>query len=325
MTELRETATAGRAAIGAYDLRKATEADARAACQWIGRGDKAQGDHAAVAAMCAELEALALDAAVLVGEGPRSETSLLYHGQRFGDPARPPAWDIAADPVEGTTFLAKGMTNAMAVLAMAPHGTLFDPAPALYMEKLVAPPAAKGRIDPAAPVEVRLRQLGEALGKPVSDLTVYVLEKPRHRDLVERIHRCGARVVLYPAGDVAGALMAAMPDSGIDALMGTGGTPEGMLSACAIRVMGGEFMARFDPQLATECRAVEEAGMDTAGWHRLDELVRSDDVVFCATGITTGLLFEGVERSGELERTQTLMIGGDAGHRQLLTTWHRRA
>jgi fructose-1,6-bisphosphatase II len=319
MTHLRD-----QRVIGAYDLRRATEAAARAAYEWIGRGDKAQGDHAAVAAMWAELDSLPLNGLMLVGEGPRSEISMLYHGQRFGDETATPVWDLAVDPVEGTSFLAKGMTNAMAVVAMAPHGTLFDPAPAFYMEKLAAPPAAKGKIDPAAPVEERLRQLSAALNKPVDEMTIYVIEKPRHKALVEAIHAAGARVALYPAGDVAGALMAAIPGSGIDALMGTGGTPEGMLSAMAIRAMGGEFMARIDPQLASEQAAVEAAGMDTQRWRPLDELVSSDGVVFCATGITTGLLFEGVERSGGMEKTQTLMIGGDAGHRQMLTSWHKR-
>ncbi|CAA7614738.1 class II fructose-bisphosphatase [Magnetospirillum sp. UT-4] len=322
MTELRDV-RAGQS-LCAYDLRRATEAAARAAYAWIGRGDKSQGDAAAIAAMEAELTALGFDGQVLIGEGPRSETSQLYHGQRFGDPGRIPLWDIAADPVEGTSFLAKGMTNAMACIAVAPAGSLFDPGPAFYMEKFVAPPAAKGRIDPAAAVEAKMAMLAQCLGKPVEDLTVYVLEKPRHRDLVERIHATGARVALYPAGDVAGALMAAIPGSGIDALMGTGGCPEGMLSACAIKVLGGEFSARIDPQLATERRAVETAGMDLDRWWSVDDLVRSDDVTFCATGITTGLLFEGIERTATHERTQTLMVGGGAGERQLLTSWHRR-
>ncbi|MBI5162767.1 MAG: class II fructose-bisphosphatase [Magnetospirillum sp.] len=310
--------------VGAYDLRRATEAAARAASAWIGRGDKGQGDSAAITAMTAELERLGLDGRILIGEGPRDETSDLYHGQRFGDPRRPPQWDIAVDPVEGTSFLAKGMTNAMACIAMAPHGALFDPGPAFYMEKIAVPPAAKGCIDPEAPVEDKLRALARALAKPVDELTVYVLEKPRHRDLVASIHALGARVLLYPAGDVAGAVMAAIPGSGVDALLGTGGCPEGILSACAIAGMGGEFMARLDPQLATERRAIEEAGVDTARWWRLDELVRAPEVIFCATGITTGLLLEGVERSGGMDKTQTMMVGGGAGIRQMLSSWHRR-
>ncbi len=311
-------------AICAYDLRQATEAAARAAYAWLGRGERSQSDAAAIAAMTGELDRLGVDGRVLIGEGPESETSQLFHGQRFGDPTRPPRWDIAVDPVEGTTFLAKGMTNAMACIAMAPLGTLFDPGPAFYMEKFAAPPAARGRIDPAAPVEAKLEELARLLGKPVAELTVYVLEKPRHRELVARIQALGARVSLYPAGDVGGALMAAIPDSGIDALLGTGGCPEGMLSAVAIRAMGGEFMARIDPQLATERRAVDAAGLDVHRWWRLDELVASDDVLFCATGITTGLLLEGVERTGDMDKTQTLMVGGGAGVRQILSSWHRR-
>lgn len=310
---------------GAYELRLATEAAARAAYAWIGRGDKALADDAAVSAMQAELDRLNLDARMLMGEGPADEIAMLYHGQRFGAGTGAPAWDLVVDPLEGTSFLAKGMTNAMAVVAMAPHGSLFDPAPARYMEKLAVPPAAKGRIDPEAPVAERLRQLADAINKPVEDITVYVIEKPRHKALVEAIHAAGARVALYPAGDVAGALMAAIPGSGIDALMGTGGTPEGLLSAIAIRAMGGEFLGRIDPQLATEAAAVEAAGMDLARWYRLDEMVKSDDLVFCATGITTGLLLDGVERTRELEKTQTMMIGGAAGPRQMLTSWHRRA
>ena len=311
--------------VSVYGLRTATEAAARAAAHWIGRGDRSQGDHAAVSAMHDELVRLGIDATVVVGEGPRDEAALLFDGERLGDPARPALWDLAADPLEGTTYLAKGMTNAMAVVAIAPRGTLFDPRPAFYMEKFAGPPEVKGRIDPEAPVERKLAVLAECLHKPVADLTVFVLEKPRHRDLVERIHAAGARVALYPAGDVAGALMAAIPGSGIDALMGTGGTPEGLLSACAIRMLGGEFLARIDPQLASERNAVDEAGLDCQRWYRLEEMVASDQVQVCATGITTGLLFEGVERARGVERTQTLMIGGPGGGRQMLTTWHPRA
>lgn len=307
-----------------YGLRLATEAAARAAYEWIGRGDKAQGDSAAIQAMAAELDRLPLSGVVVIGEGSRDECSVLYHGQRIGPPAELAEVDIAVDPVEGTSYLARGMTNAMAVVAMAPRGTLFEPGPAFYMEKFAGPPAVKGKVDPNAPVEDKLQAVAAALGKPVAELTIYVLEKPRHRDLVERIHRAGARVQLYPAGDVAGALMAAIPESGVDALIGTGGVPEGVLSACAIRAMGGEFLARLDPQLATEKAAVEAAGLSTRRWYGLEELVRSDQVHFCATGITTGLLFEGVERSRHHEKTQTLMIG-PGGERQLLTTFHRRA
>lgn len=307
-----------------YDLRRATEAAARAAFAWQGRGNKSQGDSAAIAALSDELDAQGIRGRILIGEGPKEETSQLYHGQIFGEQLGTPVWDIAVDPVEGTSFLAKGMTNAMACIAMAPHGTLFDPGPAFYMEKLAVPPAAKGKVDPASPVETRLADLAKALGKDVEDLTIYVLEKPRHRDLVDRIHQAGARVMLYPAGDVAGALMAGIPNSGIDALMGTGGCPEGLLSAAAIRVLGGDFFARLDPQLATERRAVAEAALDTTQWLAVDHLVRTDKALFCATGITTGLLLEGVTRDGPNDKVQSLLIGGGPESRQILTSWYSR-
>jgi fructose-1,6-bisphosphatase II len=308
-----------------YALRSVTEAAARAAYDWIGRGDKNQGDLAGVEAMRIALNELPVGTTVIIGEGEKDEAPELYKGEHLGNRASPMQFDIAVDPVEGTSYLAKGMTNAMAVIAMAPRGTLFDPGPAFYMEKFAGPPAVRGKIDPKAPLDEKLRVLSESLDKPISELTVYVLEKPRHKELVSRIHAAGARVALYPAGDVAGALMAAIPNSGIDALMGTGGTPEGVISACAIRLLGGEFLGRVDPQLPSEIIAVREAGLDTSKWYGVEELVRSDDAYFCATGITTGLLFEGVERMRSQEKTQTLMIAGPGGERQILTTWHQRS
>jgi fructose-1,6-bisphosphatase II len=170
-------------------------------------------------------------------------------------------------------------------------------------------------------VETKLTTLAEVLNKDVSDLSVFVLEKPRHRELVDRILGAGARVALYPAGDVAGALMAAIPGSGIDALMGTGGTPEGVMSACAVRAIGGEFLARLDPQLQTEAKAVKDAGIDTEKWYQRDEIITTDNVFFCATGITTGLMLEGVERSKSHYKVQTMMITGETGERQIMTSY----
>jgi fructose-1,6-bisphosphatase II len=308
-----------------YALRQVSEAAARAAYDWIGRGRKEDGDHAAVHAMRATLAELGIDGVVVIGEGAKDEAPELYKGERVGNQAREARFDIAVDPIEGTSYLAKGLTNAMAVIALAPVGTMFDPGPCFYMEKLVAPPAARGKIDPTAPTQERLRQLAAAVGKPVSELTVYVLEKPRHRDLIDEIHEAGARIALYPAGDVAGAVMASIPGSGIDALMGTGGTPEGMLAACAIRGLGGVFYGRLDPQLQTETIAVRRAGLDTTQWRSLEDLVGSQDVFFCATGITSGLLIEGVERQSTVDRLQTLMVVGRTGERQVLTSYYPRA
>lgn len=318
-----EDKTAQADASFVYELRRVTEATARAAAHWIGRGDKSQSDAAAVSAMHDALDLLSVGATVVVGAREKDDGRAPYHGELVGDKSSASHYDLAVDPVEGTTYLAKGMTNAMAVMAMSPRGTMFDPRPCFYMEKFVADPRAQGKVDPSASTGEKLRQLASALDKPISQITVYVLEKPRHKELVAEIYDAGARVALYPAGDIAGALMAAIPESGIDALMGTGGTPEGIIAACAIRVMGGEFLGRLDPQLPSEQVAVREKGLDTSRWYRADELVTSENVFFCATGITTGLLFSGVEQTRNYEQTQTLMIAGPAGERQLLTTWHR--
>jgi len=195
--------------------------------------------------------------------------------------------------------------------------------PAFYMEKFVGPPAVRGKIDPEAPLEDKLAIIARETGKSISDLIIYVVEKPRHRRLIENIQHCGARVALYPAGDIAGAIMAARSDSGIDALMGTGGTPEGIISACAIRALGGEFLTRFDPQLPSEHIAVREAGLSTDQWMTLDNLISSPKVYFAATGITTGLLFDGIVRSPDYERMESLLISGETGEYTIVTSHHR--
>ena len=304
-----------------FSLRRVTERAATAAFSWIGRGDSQDAGRAALDAMRAALADVDIDAVVAIGEATRGEAPQPQRGERLGRPGAAFKADIAVDPVEGTSYLVRGQTNALAVLAVAPRGTMLNPGPVFYMEKFVASAPARGKIDPHWPVEKKLSILGEVLGKDVSDLTVFVLEKPRHRELVDRILGSGARVALYPAGDVAGALMAAIPGSGIDALMGTGGTPEGVMSACAIRAMGGEFLARLDPQLQTEAMAVKEAGIDTSKWYERDEIITSNNVFFCATGITTGLLLEGVERTKSHYKVQTMMTTGATGERQILTTY----
>ena len=263
-----------------YLLRKVTERAALESYDWIGRGNKEGGDKAAVEAMRMSLTELKLNGTVIIGEGEKDEVSGLYNGQVFGNEHASDQLDIAVDPVEGTTSLAVGQTNAMAVIAIAPKGTMFDPMPAFYMEKFSAPAETRGKIDMQWPTEKKLSTVAKLIGKDIENLTVFVLDKPRHRDLVEEIYRTGARVSLYPAGDIAGAIMAAIPDSEVDVLMGTGGTPEGIISACAIRALGGEFLGRMDPQLATEIVRVKDAGLDTEHWYDRDELIGSGDVHF---------------------------------------------
>jgi fructose-1,6-bisphosphatase II len=304
-----------------FSLRRVTEAAACAAFSWIGRGDSLDAGRAALDAMRAALAEVDIDAIVAIGEATRGEAPQPQRGERLGRPGSVFKADIAVDPVEGTSYLVRGQTNALAVCAVAARGSMLNPGPAFYMEKFVTSAPARGKIDPQWPVEQKLTTLADALNKDVSELTVFVLEKPRHRELVDRILAAGARVALYPAGDVAGALMAAIPGSGIDALMGTGGTPEGVMSACAIRALGGEFLARLDPQLQTETKAVKEAGIDTEKWYQCDEIITSDNVFFCATGITTGLMLEGVERSRSHYKVQTMMITGATNERQIMTTY----
>jgi fructose-1,6-bisphosphatase II len=306
-------------------LRNATESAARAAFDQIGCGLAESVDGAAAHAMSEALARLPFAVRIAVGEGREAEVSSLYDGQIVGGDQRSPAFDLAVDPGEGMTYLAAGHTNAMTVLALAPLGAMQVQSPALYMEKFAAPPAAKGQIDPAWPVAEKLAALGKLLGKEVEELTIFVLEKPRHRVLIDQIRELGAEVTSFPAGDIAGALLSALPQSGIDAMMGTGGIREGILSSCAARALGAEFQGRIDPQLQSEQAAVKRAGLDVRRWIPAEELVASTDTYFCATGITTGLLLEGVERIEGRDRVQTLMIAGSTGESQLQTTWRRLA
>ncbi len=293
-----------------WDLRRGTEAAARA----VHRTLRAAPDvrrAAAVAALDAALGELPFVGLVVAGEPA---------GDRFGGGDGPPAFDLALDLLEGTSYLAADATGALAAIALAPRGTLLAPGPCHYMEKFVAPAAAREAIEPAMPLAEKLHRLAERLGRRPRELTVHLLEKPRHRRLAAEIEAVGARLLPSPAGDLAGAVAAALPDSGIDALVGTGGAVEGVIAACAVRALGGCFFARLDPQLAGERARVREAGLDTGRWYRVEELVATRDVLFCATGITDGLLLAGVRHEHGRCRTRTLMISGDGGERHLLDT-----
>ena len=307
-----------------YLLRKVTEKAALASYNWIGSGNKIGGDSTAVEAMRASLEELKINGTIVIGEGEKDKVPQLYNGEVFGNKDASDQLDIAVDPLEGTTILADGQTNAMAVIATAPKGTMFDPGPAFYMEKFAAPAETRGKIDMDWPIDKKLLTVAKLIEKDIENLTVFVLDKPRHRSLIEQINHAGANVSLYPAGDIAGALMAAIPDSEVDVLMGTGGTPEGIISASAIRAMGGEFMGRLDPQLATELVRVRDADLDTKRWYDRDELIGSDDVHFCATGITSGMLFSGVNQTKHHFQTETLIVSGTRKEMVSLTNWHRR-
>jgi len=307
----------------ALALAKATEMSARAAAAWVGHGEAIDMSRAARLAMKRALDEAPFGAEIVVGDGPdeTNHRSPLSVGKTCGMTDPGVLFDLALDPTEGASFLTRGQTNAISIAALAPPGTMMRPGPAFYMAKFAAPPEAKGVIDPSAPVPEILETLARALGKKVSDLRVFVLEKPRHRRLIESIEGCGARVASFPAGDIAGVLMAAIPDSGIDAMMGTGGCSEGIISACAARAIGGMFCGRFDPQLSTEHAAVREAGLSTERWMDADDLVGSRNVLVAATGITTGLVLDGVERTLNSERTQTLILSGTSRDRIIRTAY----
>ena len=296
----------------ALDLARVTEAAALASSRWLGKGDKERGDYAAVEAMRLSFSAIDIDGVVVIGEGEKDEAPMLYNGEKLGT-GRGPEVDVAVDPVEGTRLLAYGRPNAIAVVALAPRGTLYDPGPAFYMKKMAVPHEAKYQVDIKAPVAENLRRVAKALGKAVDDLSGFVLDKPRHTGLVREIREAGARIQLHTDGDVAGALMATTPGGEVDMMIGTGGTPEGVLAAVAIRIMGGELQCMLDPQSEDERRAVEEAGHSLSRVLTVDDLVRSDDVFFAATGISGGTFLKGVEFTGKGAVTHSMVMRGRTG------------
>ncbi len=296
----------------AMDLVRVTEAAALASARWLGKGNKEAGDQAAVDAMRNSFSSLDINGRVVIGEGEKDAAPMLYNGEKVGS-GTGPALDIAVDPVEGTNLLAYGRPNAISVVGVAPSGTMYNPGPSYYMQKLVVPAAAKNVVDIDAPVDVNLQKIAKALGKDVDDLIVFVLDKPRHEKLITAIRQTGARIQLHTDGDITGALMAVDPRSEVDVMMGTGGTPEGVLAACAIRGMGGQIFARLDPQSYVEKEAIQAAGIDTREILTVENLVKTDEVFFAATGISGGTFLRGVQYTGYGAVTHSLVIRGKTG------------
>jgi fructose-1,6-bisphosphatase II len=296
----------------AMDLVRVTEAAALAAGRWLGRGNKKGGDGAATDAMRLSFNAVDIDGVVVIGEGEKDKAPMLYNGERVGS-GNGPAMDVAVDPLEGTRLLAFGKPNAISVVALAPRGTMFSPGPGFYMKKLVVSPSARHAVDLDAPTADNLKAVARALGKDVDDLVVFVLDKPRHNGLIEEIRRAGARIELHTDGDVAGALMAVSEESQVDVMMGTGGTPEGVLAAAAIKVVGGEMLGRLDPQADSEKQNLIDAGYDLDRILTTGDLVASDDVFFAATGISVGAFLRGVVYTGRGAVTHSLVMRGHTG------------
>lgn len=307
----------------AIELVRVTEAAALASAPWMGKGDKNSADGAAVDAMRAVFDTVNIDGVVVIGEGEMDEAPQLYTGEHIGSKGAPVQVDIAVDPLEGTNLVAKGLPNAIAVIAVAPRGTLLN-APDMYMEKIAVGPKAKGCVHLDSPIEVNLNAVARANGKSIHELTVVLLDRERHQEIIRRVRQAGARIKLISDGDVSAGISVAFPESGVDILLGTGGAPEGVLTAAALRCMGGEFQGRLVFQSASE----EEKGraMGITDFHKIysiDDLVKTDDVMFAATGITDGDLLRGVRYVGEYATTHSLIMRGKTGTIRYIDAKHR--
>lgn len=296
----------------AMELVRATEAAAIAAGRWMGRANKEAGDQAAVDAMRSMLTTVDIRGVVVIGEGEKDEAPMLFNGETVGS-GYGPYTDIAVDPIDGTTMLAQGRQGALSVLAMAPRGTMFDPGPVMYMMKWVVGPECRDRIDFEAPIADNLNAIAYAKGKQVGDLTVVMLDRPRHEEMAAEVRATGARLSMISDGDIAGALSASLPTGGADALIGIGGTPEGVVTACAMKAIGGQMFAKLHPRNDDERRLAIEQGYDLDKVLTTDDLVSSDDTVFVCTSITGGTFLEGVEYTGHGIRTTSLSMRSKSG------------
>jgi fructose-1,6-bisphosphatase II len=294
------------------DLMRVTEAAAMAAGRWAGRGDKEGGDGAAVDAMREVIAQVPMSGVVVIGEGEKDHAPMLFNGEEVGN-GNGPAVDIAVDPVDGTTLLANGMPNAIAVLAAADRGSMYDPSAVFYMNKLACAGAVAADVDIDAPVEHNVRAVARAFdGKP-ADVTVGVLNRPRHEQLIADVRAAGARIRLFSDGDVAMSIAAATEGTGIDLMLGVGGTPEGIITACAMRAMDGVIQARLAPRDDAERRKALDAGHDLDRVLRTEDLVASDNTIFVATGITDGELLRGVRYSPKGAYTESIVMRSRSG------------
>ncbi len=306
----------------ALELVRVTEAAAMAASRWVGRGDKNGVDGAAVDAMRTVLSTVAMDGIVVIGEGEKDEAPMLYNGERIGD-GTPPLVDIAVDPVDGTTLTAFGRTNALSVIAVSERGSMFNPGPCVYMEKIAVGPEAVGSIDITASPTQNLRWIAKAKGEAVRDLTVVILDRDRHSELVEEVRASGARIKLISDGDIFGAIATCWPEAGVDVLFGIGGTPEGVTAACALKCMGGEIQGRLWPRNDGERAAAIEAGYDLSAILTTDDLVKGDNCFFAATGVTDGELLKGVHYDRTGCTTQSLVMRSRSGTVRLVNAHHQ--
>ncbi|KWX10840.1 fructose 1,6-bisphosphatase, partial [Carbonactinospora thermoautotrophica] len=296
----------------ALELVRVTEAAAMAAGRWVGRGDKDGADRAAVNAMRQLINSVSMNGVVVIGEGEKDQAPMLYNGELVGD-GNGPECDVAVDPIDGTTLTAKGMNNAISVLAVAERGTMYDPSAVFYMEKLATGPEAADVVDITAPVGENVRRVARAKGCAPDDVTVVILDRPRHERIVQEVRQTGARIKFISDGDVAGAIMAARPNTGVDLMLGIGGTPEGIIAACALKCLGGVLEGRLWPRDEEERQKALDAGHDLDAVLTTDDLVRSDNVFFVATGVTDGELLHGVRYRAGGAVTDSLVMRSKSG------------
>jgi fructose-1,6-bisphosphatase II len=306
----------------AMELVRVTEAAALAAGRWVGRGDKIAADAAAVDAMRLMIDSVSMDGVVVIGEGEKDAAPMLFNGEQVGSGSGPQT-DVAVDPVDGTTLTSVGQPNALAVIALAPRGAMFFPGPALYMDKIATGPEAADVIDINAPVAENIRQVAKAKGKRPEEVTVTILARPRHDDLIREVREAGARAYLITDGDVAGAIVAATPRTEVDLLMGIGGTPEGVIAASALKCLGGSMQGKLYPRDDGERTALLEEGYDLDRVLHTDDLVASDDVFFAATGVTDGYLLGGVTYWPDGATTYSMVMRSRSGTIRSVKSDHR--
>ncbi|MDF2966666.1 MAG: glpX [Nocardioidaceae bacterium] len=306
----------------ALDLVRVTEAAAMAAGRWVGRGDKNGADGVAVNAMRVLISTVGMNGVVVIGEGEKDHAPMLYNGEEVGDGTGPEV-DVAVDPIDGTTLTAKAMSNALSVLAVAPRGTMYDPSAVFYMDKLATGPDAADSVDIRLPAAENIAAVAKAKGCSPGDVTVCILDRPRHAGIVDEVRATGARIKFITDGDVGGAIMAARPGTGVDLLLGIGGTPEGIIAACALKAMGGVLQARLHPSDDDERQRALDAGHDLERVLSTDDLVSGDDCFFVATGITDGELLQGVRYTSGSCSTHSLVMRSRSGTIREISSAHR--
>ncbi|WP_102144779.1 class II fructose-bisphosphatase [Mycobacterium hubeiense] len=306
----------------ALELVRVTEAGAMAAGRWVGRGDKEGGDGAAVDAMRELVNSVSMRGIVVIGEGEKDNAPMLYNGEEVGN-GDGPECDFAVDPIDGTTLMSKGLANAISVLAVSERGTMFDPSAVYYMDKIAVGPEAADVIDITAPIGENVRKVAKAKNLSVSDLTVCILDRPRHEKLIADVRAAGARCRLISDGDVAGAISACRPNTSTDMLAGIGGTPEGIIAAAAIRCMGGAIQAKLWPKDDEERQKAIDRGHDLDRVLTTEELVSGENVFFCATGVTDGDLLNGVHYYSGGCTTQSIVMRSKSGTVRMIEAYHR--